>query len=243
VLIYPAVDLRNGVCVRLMQGRFDQATVYDLDPFARLAAFEASGARWAHIVDLDGAKAGRPAQHRLIGRLAGASRLRIQAGGGVRAREDVERLLNLGVSRVVVGSAAVSRPDEVRGWISDFGRDRICLALDVRAGGAGFEVAVHGWQTGAGVDLFDVLSAYPDSVLRHLLVTDVARDGALTGPNLDLIRKLVARRPEVQLQASGGVAQRADLRTLAKSGASGAIVGRALYEGRFTLEEAISDAG
>lgn len=242
MLIYPAVDLRGGVCVRLLQGRFDAQTVYDLDPFARLAAFEASGARWAHIVDLDGAKAGSPVQHELIGRLSGASRLKIQAGGGVRTRRDVERLLNLGVSRVVVGSAAVSRPDEVRGWIEDFGRDRICLALDVKAKGRGFEVAVHGWTQGGGVDLFDALDRYPDKVLRHLLVTDVSRDGALTGPNFELIKTLVARRPEVQLQASGGVAQLDDLKALNKAGSAGAIVGRALYEGRFTLEEAI-DAG
>jgi phosphoribosylformimino-5-aminoimidazole carboxamide ribotide isomerase len=136
----------------------------------------------------------------------------------------------------------VSRPDEVRGWIEDFGRDRICLALDVKAKGRGFEVAVHGWTKGGGVDLFDALDAYPDKVLRHLLVTDVSRDGALTGPNFELIKTLIARRPEVQLQASGGVAQLGDLKALAKAGSAGAIVGRALYEGRFTLEEAI-DAG
>jgi phosphoribosylformimino-5-aminoimidazole carboxamide ribotide isomerase len=239
VLIYPAVDLREGVCVRLMQGRFDEATVYDLDPFARLAAFEAAGAAWAHVVDLDGAKAGGPVQHRLIGRLAGASRLKIQAGGGVRTRADVERLLNLGVSRVVVGSAAVSRPEEVKGWISDFGRDRVCLALDVRARGAGFEVATHGWTKGAGVSLDAALDAYPDAAARHILVTDVSRDGALTGPNLDLIKWLVARRPELKVQASGGVARLDDLRVLSKAGSAGAIVGRALYEGRFTLQEAL----
>jgi phosphoribosylformimino-5-aminoimidazole carboxamide ribotide isomerase len=239
VLIYPAVDLREGACVRLMQGRFDQATLYDRDPFARLAAFEAAGSNWAHVVDLDGAKAGAPVQHRLIGRLAGASRLKIQAGGGVRARADVERLLDLGVSRVVVGSAAVSRPDQVRRWIEDFGKDRVCLALDVRAKDQAFEVAVHGWTKGAGVTLDAALDAYPDAIARHILVTDVSRDGALTGPNLALIKSLAARRPELQVQASGGVAALEDLPALKAVGAAGAIVGRALYEGRFTLEEAL----
>lgn len=242
MLIYPAVDLRDGVCVRLLQGRFDAQTVYDTDPFARLAAFEADGARWTHIVDLDGAKAGHPVQHTLIGRLSGASRLKIQAGGGVRTRQDVERLLNLGVSRVVVGSAAVSQPDQVRGWISDFGRDRICLALDVRAKGRGYDVATHGWTKGAGVDLYAALDQYPDGLLRHLLVTDVARDGALTGPNVELVKELIARHPELHVQASGGVATLQDLTELSRIGSAGAIVGRALYEGRFSLPEAL-DAG
>jgi phosphoribosylformimino-5-aminoimidazole carboxamide ribotide isomerase len=239
MLIYPAIDLREGVCVRLMQGRFDAVTTYDRDPFARLAAFESEGARWAHIVDLDGAKAGRPVQHDLIGRLSGASRLKVQAGGGVRSEHDVERLLTAGASRVVVGSAAISKPYEVRNWLREFGRDRICLALDVRASGSAWEVAVHGWTRGSKVDLWKSLDHYPDAAVRHVLVTDVSRDGALTGPNLDLIRAILRRRPELQLQASGGVAQLSDLTALAKAGAAGAIVGRALYEGRFGLAEAI----
>jgi phosphoribosylformimino-5-aminoimidazole carboxamide ribotide isomerase len=239
MLIYPAIDLREGVCVRLLHGRFDAQTTYDRDPFARLAAFEAEGAQWAHIVDLDGAKAGHPVQHELIGRLSASSRLKVQAGGGIRTERDVERLLNLGVSRVVVGSAAVSRPFEVRNWIRDFGADRVCLAIDVRPVGSAFEVAVHGWQRGSNQDLWKTLAAYPDTAARHILVTDVSRDGALTGPNLDLIRALVRRRPDLQVQASGGVAKLSDIPELVKSGAAGAIVGRALYEGRFGLAEAI----
>jgi phosphoribosylformimino-5-aminoimidazole carboxamide ribotide isomerase len=239
VLIYPAIDLREGACVRLLHGRFDAMTTYDRNPFARLAAFEAEGAAWVHVVDLDGAKAGHPVQHELIGRLSGASRLKVQAGGGVRTAHDVERLLTLGASRVVVGSAAVSKPFEVRSWIRDFGPDRICLALDVRPVGAAFEVAVHGWTRGSNQDLWKTLSFYPDGGVRHVLATDVSRDGALTGPNLDLVRALVRRRPELRVQASGGVANLSDLPELAKAGAAGAIVGRALYEGRFSLAEAI----
>ena len=128
---------------------------------------------------------------------------------------------------------------QVRRWIEDFGRDRVCLALDVRPKDQAFEVAVHGWTQGAGVMLDAALDRYPDTIARHVLVTDVSRDGALTGPNLALIKRLAARRPELQVQASGGVATLEDLPALKAAGAAGAIVGRALYEGRFTLQEAL----
>ena len=242
MLIYPAIDLKDGCCVRLSQGRFDEATVYDPDPFGPLAAFEAAGAAWVHVVDLDGAKAGRPAQHATIRRMAVETTLKLQTGGGVREAAHVESLLDAGVARVVVGSAAVERPDQVRSWIERFGVEAVCLALDVRDGPAGPEVAVRGWTQGSGVTLDAALNLYPPGALRHILVTDVSRDGVLSGPNVELVREIAAARPDLAVQASGGVAAVDDLKVLRIAGAAGAIVGRALYERRFTLEEAL-DAG
>jgi phosphoribosylformimino-5-aminoimidazole carboxamide ribotide isomerase len=242
MIVYPAIDLRDGVCVRLMHGRFDQVTRYDDDPAARLAAFRASGALWAHIVDLDGAEAGGAVQHDLIGELAGAIDIRIQSGGGVRSADDVQRLLDAGVSRVVVGSLAVSDPAAVTGWLAHFGADRITLAIDVKADGDRYVPALKGWTEAADVDLWTALERYPVGAARHLLVTDVGRDGALTGPNLDLLAEIHERRPDLRLQASGGVAALEDLIGARSVGASGVIVGRALYEGRFTVQQALDVA-
>lgn len=239
MILYPAIDLKDGVCVRLMHGRFDQVTRYDEIPAARLAAFAAEGAEWVHVVDLDGAEAGRAMQHNLIGELAASVAVRIQSGGGVRAEADVERLLEAGVSRVVVGSLAVTKSDEVLAWLDRFGSERITLALDVKYEDGVPVPALKGWTQSAGVDLWSVLDRYPSDLLTHVLMTDVGRDGALTGPNLDLLAEALARRPELKLQASGGVAALEDLTAARDLGCDGAIVGRAIYEGRFTVAEAL----
>ncbi len=244
MLIYPAIDLKDGQCVRLLHGKFDAVTVYDDDPIKRLRTFEAQGAEWVHIVDLDGAKAGSPQQHELIGRMAHKAFARIQTGGGVRQFADIERLIAAGAARVVVGSAAVERPEEVRKWIETAGPGRVCLALDVKPTViGGWEIAVRGWQDGAGVSLIDALNFYPVGTVRHVLITDVSRDGALTGPNFALINEMQALRPDIMIQASGGVAELADLTKLQDAGVAGCIVGRAIYEGKFTLPEAIDALG
>jgi phosphoribosylformimino-5-aminoimidazole carboxamide ribotide isomerase len=240
VIVYPAIDLRDGACVRLMHGRFDQVTRYDDDPASRLAAFAAAGATWAHIVDLDGAEAGRAVQHALIGELARAVDIRIQSGGGVRSAQDVAALVDAGVARVVIGSLAVSQPDTVADWLRRFGPDRLTLAIDVKADGDRWVPALKGWTEAAGVDLWTALDHYPPGLARHLLVTDVGRDGALTGPNLELLGEIVRRRPDLKVQASGGVAALTDLAAARAIGCDGAIVGRALYENRFTVAEALA---
>ncbi len=240
MIVYPAIDLKDGVCVRLMHGRFDQATQYDERPAARLAAFAAAGATWVHVVDLDGAEAGQARQHALIGELARAVDVRIQSGGGVRSRADVEALLRAGVSRVVVGSLAVTASETVADWLATFGPERITLAIDVKAEGERYIPALKGWTEAADVDLWTALDRYPPGTVRHLLVTDVGRDGALTGPNLDLLAQIVRRRSDLQVQASGGVASLDDLAAARALGCAGAIVGRALYEGRFTVEQALA---
>ncbi|MFN4092231.1 MAG: 1-(5-phosphoribosyl)-5-[(5-phosphoribosylamino)methylideneamino]imidazole-4-carboxamide isomerase [Brevundimonas sp.] len=239
MIIYPAIDLKGGVCVRLMHGRFDQVTQYDERPAARLAAFASEGAAWVHIVDLDGAEAGRAMQHALVGDLAASVPVNIQSGGGVRSADDVSRLLDAGVARVVVGSMAVTQPDEVAGWLDRFGPEKLTLALDVKIVEGAPVPALKGWTEAARIDLWAALDRYPAGAVRHLLVTDVGRDGALTGPNIDLLAEVRRRRPDLAVQASGGVSSLADLTAAKDIGCDGAIVGRALYEGRFTVAEAI----
>lgn len=239
MLIYPAIDLLAGDCVRLLRGRFDAVTRYDADPLARLAAFETVGAEWVHVVDLDGAEAGEPRQYELVARMAASSRVRIQTGGGIRSQEDVVRLLDAGAERVVVGSLAVRRPDAVIEWLNRFGADRLTIALDVRVIDGAPMVATDGWTKGSGLSLWQILNRLSPGRPRHVLVTEISRDGALEGPDLDLAAEIARRQPELAYQASGGVASLSDLTALKATGAAGAIVGRALYEGIFTLEEAL----
>ena len=242
MLIYPAIDLKDGVCVRLMHGRFDQVTRYDEQPAARLTAFVAEGAEWIHVVDLDGAEAGEARQHGLIGELTQAIDVNIQSGGGVRGANDVAKLLDAGVSRVVVGSLAVTQPNDVAAWLKGYGVERITLALDVKIEDGAPVPALKGWTQSSGVTLWDPLDRYPEGTAKHILVTDVGRDGALTGPNLELLAEIRRRRPDLVLQASGGVSSLDDIRAIKALGCHGAIVGRALYENRFTLPEAIAAA-
>ena len=239
MLIIPAIDLRNGQCVRLAQGRFDAVTHYG-EPQQQLRAFAEAGAAWVHVVDLDGAEAGAARQYALIGALARLGLVNIQSGGGIRTQTDIETLLNAGVQRVVIGSAAVRNPDATRNWTAIFGLERICCAFDVRETAHGWEVAQSGWKEGAGLSLAQALALYPSGTLRHILVTDISRDGVLSGPNVALMRSLRAARPDLSIQASGGVASLDDLTALRGTGVSAAIVGRALYEKRFTLEAALA---
>jgi phosphoribosylformimino-5-aminoimidazole carboxamide ribotide isomerase len=234
MILYPAMDLIGGRAVRLAQGRFDDVTVYGADPLDALAGFAAQGAQWGHIVDLHGARSGAPAQHDLLERLARAGLLKLQVAGGVRTRDHVERLLAAGVERVVVGSLAVREPETVSGFLSDFGAERITLALDVNLVGGEPHVAVSGWTESSGRSLWDVAALYPEA--RHLLVTDIGRDGMMSGPNLPLLREIVERLPGMEVQASGGVSSVDDLRALPTAGA---IVGKAIWEGRIDLAEAV----
>lgn len=240
MLIYPAIDLMGGSCVRLAQGRFEDRTVYSSDPAEALAAFADAGAEWTHIVDLDGAKAREPRQHDLIASLAGSARQQLQVAGGFRTRDQLARMFDAGVGRVVIGSLAVQQPETVAAFLAEFGAERITLAFDVRLVDGEPEVATAGWLQGSGMSLWGAAAFYPDA--RHILVTDIGRDGMLTGPNLDLLIRTIARLPHLAIQASGGVASLDDLTALRRIGAAGAIVGKALWEQRFGLAEAV-DAG
>ncbi len=241
MIIYPAIDLRGGRVVRLTEGRFDQEKTYGDDPLAVAKGFAADGAQWLHVVDLDGAKDPARRQTPLVERLARESGLQVQTGGGIRDAAQVGALLAAGAQRVIVGSLAVRSPDLVAGWLKEFGNNRIVLALDVVLDAAGVpRLAVAGWQETSNVTLDDLLRFFLPHGLRHVLCTDISRDGKLTGPNAALYASLVKKFPSLQLQASGGVSSLDDLRALRATGAAGAIVGRALYENRFTLKEALA---
>lgn len=238
MLLIPAIDLRGGRCVRLYQGDFGAETRYEYSPRELLERYRALGASWVHVVDLDGARDGALANREAILDLAAQRGLKLQVGGGIRSAEVIEELISSGIERVVVGSAAVERPDEVIGWTSRFGADRICLALDVRNDSRGEpQVRTRGWRSGTATSLWQALALYPAAAVRHVLCTDIERDGALTGPNLDLYRQALERFPRIAWQASGGVRDAADLAALARTGVAAAVSGKALLEERIRPEE------
>lgn len=234
MILYPAMDLMGGRVVRLAQGCFDEATTYPADPAEALARFAEAGAEWAHVVDLDGARAREPVQHELIASLARGSALNLQVAGGFRTRDQLERMFEAGVGRIVIGSLAVDRPDLVRGFLLRFGGERITLSLDVRLVDGVPVVATAGWTEDSGRSLWEVGALYPEA--RHLLLTDIGRDGMLAGPNFQLLEEAAGRFPHLAIQASGGVSSLGDLRRLRTDGA---IVGKALWEGRIDLAEAL----
>ena len=239
-MIIPAIDLIDGCVVRLHQGDYGARRDYGEDPLARLQRYQASGAQLLHIVDLTGAKDPKARQIPLLRELLGNLSIPVQTGGGIRSADDVRSLLDAGAARVVVGSAAVKRTDEVAGWMKTFGADKPVLALDVRINKAGnAEVAVSGWQENSGVLMDDLIRAFEPAGLRYVLTTDISKDGTLAGPNTALYAKLAQTFPNIDFQASGGIGSLDDIRAVSHTGAAGVIVGRALLEGKFTLEEAI----
>jgi len=240
MIVYPAIDVMGGRCVRLKQGCFERPTRYRSEPAQALREYARAGAQWAHVVDLDGARAGVPRQHALLADLASKSAARLQVGGGFREAAQLRAMFDAGVARVAVGSLAVKAPEVVAGWLDAFGVDRIVLALDVNVIAGEPVVATGGWAETSGVSLWEAVGHYPRA--RHLLVTDIGRDGMLAGPNLALIAEAAQRTPHLQIQASGGVASLDDLRDLAQAGAAGAVVGKALWEGKFDLAEAMEVA-
>ncbi|MGN7838298.1 1-(5-phosphoribosyl)-5-[(5-phosphoribosylamino)methylideneamino]imidazole-4-carboxamide isomerase [Stenotrophomonas sp. 22385] len=239
--VYPALDIREGRVVRLVQGDYAQQTTYGDDPLPRANAFAAAGAIWMHLVDLDAARAGGYTLAPLLSAIASQSGLKVQTGGGIRHRDDVARLLDAGAARVVVGSLSVREPDTVIGWVQEFGADRLTVALDARRAEDGrWQLPVHGWTETADVTLDALAQRYAQAGMRHLLCTDIARDGMLSGPNIDLYRHLSALLPGVAVQASGGVRSAADVAEAKAVGCGGAILGKALLEGRMTLQEALA---
>jgi len=239
--VYPALDIREGRVVRLLQGDYAQQTTYGDDPLPRAQAFAAAGASWMHLVDLDAARAGGYTLAPLLSAIATQSGLNVQTGGGIRRRDDVARLLDAGAARVVVGSVSVREPDTVIGWLQEFGAERLTIALDARQAEDGrWLLPVHGWTETADVTLDVLAERYAQAGMRHLLCTDIARDGMLSGPNIGLYRHLSALLPGVAVQASGGVRSAADVAEAKAVGCGGAILGKALLEGHMTLQEALA---
>lgn len=238
MLLMPAIDLRHGRCVRLLQGDFAAETRYEHEPQELLIRYRNLGASWLHVVDLDGAKDGALANRSILVALASGRAVRLQAGGGVRSSATIDDLLQHGIARVVVGSTAVERPEEVTEWLVRYGPDRICLAFDVRLDETGVpRVRTRGWTESTALSLWDAIARFPPEHIKHVLCTDIERDGALTGPNVALYGQAMSRFPDLAWQASGGVRNAADLAALAATGVTGAVSGKALLEGRITSEE------
>ncbi|WP_427851793.1 1-(5-phosphoribosyl)-5-[(5-phosphoribosylamino)methylideneamino]imidazole-4-carboxamide isomerase [Stenotrophomonas acidaminiphila] len=239
--VYPALDIRDGQVVRLLQGDYAQQTTYGDDPLPRAQAFAAAGAQWMHLVDLDAARAGGYTLAPLLSRIATSTALHVQTGGGVRDRDDVARILDAGARRVVIGSLAVREPARVLAWLQEFGAERLTIALDTRQGDDGvWRLPVHGWTETADVTLDELAVRYAQAGMRHLLCTDIARDGMLSGPNLALYAHLSRLLPGVAVQASGGVRDVDDVAAARAAGCAGAVLGKALLEGRMRLQEALA---
>jgi len=239
-MIIPAIDLIEGKVVRLYQGDYTQTTEYQLDPVNVVKYYASQGAKLLHIVDLTGAKDPSKRQIPLIKSMVSTGVMAFQAGGGVRTKQDVIDLLEAGVSRVVIGSLAVSEQDLVASWFEEFGPEKIVLALDINIDRENNKfVATHGWQKDSGVSIDALISHYAKVGLIHVLCTDISKDGTLTGANNNLYKELVAQYPNIQWQASGGIGCLDDINALKPTHVQGVILGRALLEGKFTLLEAI----
>ena len=240
-MIIPAIDLIDGKVVRLYQGDYGQKTEYSADPQGRFDDYVAHGATQLHLVDLDGAKDSTKRQLTMIRKLLANTKAPVQIGGGVRTEQDVIDLLDAGANRVVIGSTAVKDPATVAGWVEKYGADKIVLALDVNIDAEGNRmIAVAGWQEDSGVTIEALLAHYLLVGLKHVLCTDISRDGTLQGSNVALYRDLAAQFPQISWQASGGIGGIADIEALKGSGVGGVILGRSLLEGKFTVKEAIA---
>ncbi|MDF3981122.1 1-(5-phosphoribosyl)-5-[(5-phosphoribosylamino)methylideneamino]imidazole-4-carboxamide isomerase [Luteibacter sahnii] len=238
----PAIDLRDGNVVRLFKGDYTRQTTFDVAPLDLATRYAREGATWLHVVDLDGARSGRFENLPVVTRLVAAGALDVQAGGGVRDEEGVRRLLDAGVGRVVVGSIAIREPATVAGWIDRLGPERIVLALDTRWRDGAWTLPSAGWTADEARTLDELLPFYREAGARHLLCTDIDRDGTMTGPNLSLYEHIAHVAPGFQVQASGGVRSLADIEALVARRLDGVILGRALLQGEFTLRDALRTA-
>ncbi len=234
--ILPAIDLRSGKCVRLIQGRYDKQITYKDDPVAQAAEFLADGAQWLHVVDLDGAKEGRPMNADAVGRIARDVSMKIELGGGIRDEQAIRQMLDLGLTRVILGTSAVKQFD----WfcqMADQFPGKLVLGLDAR----GSALAAAGWLEQTGGNLLDFARQAARLPIAAIIYTDISRDGMLSGPNLERTAELV-RAVAVPIIAAGGVTTAEDIGRLKTAGVSGAIIGRALYEGSITLPQALEAA-
>ncbi|KES17152.1 Phosphoribosylformimino-5-aminoimidazole carboxamide ribonucleotide (ProFAR) isomerase [Gilliamella apicola SCGC AB-598-I20] len=240
-IIIPALDLIDGTVVRLHQGDYDQKRDYGKDPLIRLQDYQKQGAKQLHLVDLTGAKDPQARQISLIKSLIEGVQVPVQIGGGIRTEDDVKALLSAGATRVVIGSTAIKQPDLVKKWFDTYGPESLVLALDVRIDQLGNKnVAIHGWQEDSKQTLEQVIDDYLAYGLKHVLCTDISKDGTLSGSNVKLYQEISQKYPTIAFQASGGIGQLDDVKALQDSGVAGIIVGRALLEGKFTVQEAIA---
>ncbi|QLB13485.1 1-(5-phosphoribosyl)-5-[(5-phosphoribosylamino)methylideneamino] imidazole-4-carboxamide isomerase [Bisgaardia hudsonensis] len=238
-MIIPALDLIEGKVVRLHQGDYAQQTTYSDDPIQQFASYIQQGAKQLHLVDLTGAKDPVKKQTALIDKIITATQVNIQVGGGIRTEKDVADLLAIGANRVVIGSTAVTESKMVQGWFEKYGAEKFVLALDVKIEKGKKFVAIKGWQETSPITLENLIKNYRTFGLQQVLCTDISRDGTLQGSNVALYQEICAQFPEIAFQSSGGIGSLQDIKELKGTGVAGVIVGRALLEGKFSLEEAI----
>jgi phosphoribosylformimino-5-aminoimidazole carboxamide ribotide isomerase len=233
--LYPAIDMRGGNCVRLLQGDYDKETIYGDSPFDMARAFAADGAEWIHMVDLDGAKDGKRVNDRFVIEAAKELNVNVQIGGGIRSEGDILHYLENGITRVIIGSIAVSNPEFAIEMIQKYGK-QIVVGIDAKNG----YVATHGWLNTSEVKAVELSKRFADAGAETFIFTDIATDGTLSGPNIAAVCEMAEVTGKTVI-ASGGVSSLADLRALNAEGVKGAIVGKALYENRFTLKEALDE--
>ena len=232
--LYPAIDMKNGQCVRLRQGAFKDITIYSDAPEKVAAHWQEKGASFLHLVDLDGALAGYSVNEEVIRRIADTVSIPIEIGGGIRSKEAVERMLDLGVRRVIIGTKAAEHPEFLRDMVRTFGEEAIVAGVDAKDG----MVAVEGWEKVSSLTARDLCLTMKEYGVRHIVYTDIFRDGMLSGPNVEATRKLT-EETGLDIIASGGVSCMEDLKCLHEAGIRGAVIGKALYENRIDLAEAV----
>lgn len=233
--LYPAIDMKDGNCVRLTKGRFDTVTIYSHKPFEIAMRWEKEGASFLHLVDLDGALKGHSVNERAIREILTSVSIPTEIGGGIRTKEDVARMLNMGINRVIIGTKAVEHPAFLKELAETFGPEKIVAGVDAKDG----MVAIQGWETISSISALDLCMQMKDYGIRHIIYTDISKDGTLAGPNIAYTKKLT-EETGLDVIASGGVSCMADLGALEKAGIQGAILGKALYENRISLPQAIA---
>lgn len=233
IKIIPSIDLVDGKCVRLTQGNFDEKKIYDSDPVAVAKRFAEAGIERLHLVDLDGAKAGKVINHKILERIAAETKLKIDFGGGIKSDDDIQKVFDCGANQVTAGTIAVQNPKLVLSWIQKFGKDKIILGADVLNG----IVRINGWVNPSEIKLFDFITNYQWHGIRYVLCTDIEKDGMMKGSSVDLYKSIIKQFPEMRVIASGGVSSIEEIKQLNKIGCYGVVIGKAIYENLISLED------
>lgn len=231
--IIPAIDIINGQCVRLTQGDYNRKKVYNTNPLEVAKSFEAAGIRYLHLVDLDGARLGKVVNFKVLEAITSNTNLQVDFGGGLRTNEDVERVFSAGAKQITGGSIAVKNPNLFKTWLDQFGSKKIILGADALGG----NIAIQGWAENTDLPVSGFISDYQERGIEYVICTDISKDGALTGPAIALYKTIMEENMDIKLIASGGVAGVSDLAELKQLGVDGVIVGKAIYEGKITLNQ------
>ncbi len=233
--IIPAIDIIDGKCVRLSQGDYDQKTVYNENPLEVAKQFEDAGLKYLHLVDLDGAKAKKVVNWKVLETITSQTDLNVDFGGGLRTKEDVQTVFNCGAKQITAGSISVNDREAVLAWISEFGTEKIILGADAKNG----RIATHGWLDDSGLDVIEFISDYQKEGIEYVVCTDISKDGMLEGPSIELYKQILKKNADLKLIASGGVSSLEELINLKEIGCDAAIIGKAIYEQKITLKELV----